>query len=504
MKPWLRSLPGVAALPLVVAVAAAFTPGNARAGIFGDMTQMFMSNATAPSTITTKDRMGVFAGSVAMRSPVHAINIVAFDPPRLDAGCGGIDLYGGSFSFINSQELVQVFRQVAANAVGLAFKAAIQAISPQLSELMSQFQTLMQNMNNLAKNSCQLAHLIVDPLGKAIGNAISGDGNVGSTSSGMFTDSMSALNGYLKNANAYLSKQGEVNSKAGNMTAKAVMSSGAASIMGMAGIPNVDGSMDNSGDPNSLNNRVLISVLGYEIGGVPCKNQNRSGQPNTTKSTANANLGTIDCEGPALLTLDDLVKGGGTGSMRPTLPLSLYRCIDPNGSGTPNGGFDPQICTQMKPEDFNYSGIDGWINTMLFGGPDPGLGIDPNSIVGLMTSGTSVKFSPAQLSFLKQAQVPLIPLFARTSNNDFRAAIAQKLGHHISDCVAARMGEALYKGANTVQTGGYTLSAAVKGRIDALRADYLAKQQDCLNDDKVLQLMTTINEGTRVRSANLK
>jgi hypothetical protein len=55
-----------------------------------------------------------------------------------------------------------------------------------------------------------------------------------------------------------------------------------------------------------------------------------------------------------------------------------------------------------------------------------------------------------------------------------------------------------------VQTGGYTLSAAVKGRIDALRADYLAKQQDCLNDDKVLQLMTTINEGTRVRSANLK
>jgi conjugative transfer pilus assembly protein TraH len=504
MKPWLRSLRGVAALPLVVAVAAAFTPGNARAGIFGDMTQMFMSNATAPSTITTKDRTGIFVGSVEMRAPVQSINVVAFDPPRLEAGCGGIDLYGGSFSFINSQQLVQIFRQVAANAVGLAFKAAITAISPQLASLMTEFQTLLQNMNNLAKNSCQLAHLVVDPIDKAIQNSLQGDGNVGTTSSGMFSDAMSALDGYLKDANSYLKKQGEVNPKSGNQTAKAVIASGAASIMGMAGIPNVDGSMDNAADPNSLNNRILISVLGYEIAGVPCRNQNRNGVPNTTKPTANATLGTIECEGPALLTLDDLVKGGGNGSIRPTVPLSLYRCIDPSGSGTPNGGFDPQICTQMKPEDFNYAGIDGWVNTMLFGAPDPGLGIDANSIVGLMTSGSSITFSQAQIAFLKQAQVPLIPLFARTSNNDFRVAIAQKLGHHISDCVAARMGEALYKGANGVQTGGYPFSDTIKSRVERLRTDYLAKQDACLNDDRVLHLMNQINEGTRVRSANLK
>jgi conjugative transfer pilus assembly protein TraH len=295
-----------------------------------------------------------------------------------------------------------------------------------------------------------------------------------------------------------------VNPKSGNQTAKAVIASGAASIMGMAGIPNVDGSMDNAADPNSLNNRILISVLGYEIAGVPCRNQNRNGVPNTTKPTANATLGTIECEGPALLTLDDLVKGGGNGSIRPTVPLSLYRCIDPSGSGTPNGGFDPQICTQMKPEDFNYAGIDGWVNTMLFGAPDPGLGIDANSIVGLMTSGSSITFSQAQIAFLKQAQVPLIPLFARTSNNDFRVAIAQKLGHHISDCVAARMGEALYKGANGVQTGGYPFSDTIKSRVERLRTDYLAKQDACLNDDRVLHLMNQINEGTRVRSANLK
>ena len=99
-------------------------PAVCGAGVLGDLNSMFMSNASSSGVINTKDRTGVFGGSVNIRAPVQAVTLVSFDAPRLTAGCGGVDLYGGSFSFINGQELTAVFRQVAANAGGLAFKAA--------------------------------------------------------------------------------------------------------------------------------------------------------------------------------------------------------------------------------------------------------------------------------------------------------------------------------------------------------------------------------------------
>ena len=62
-------------------------PVGASAGLLGDMTQMFMSNSTAPTTLTTKDRVGVFGGSFEMRAPMTNVNLVSFDRPRFDAGC---------------------------------------------------------------------------------------------------------------------------------------------------------------------------------------------------------------------------------------------------------------------------------------------------------------------------------------------------------------------------------------------------------------------------------
>lgn len=487
----------------------------AHAGIMGDLTQMFMSNSTSSSTFTTRDRVGIFGGSFSMRAPVQSINLVAFDPPRIDAGCGGIDLYGGSFSFINSQQLVQIFRQVAANAAGLAFKAAIKAISPSLDQLLTEFQTLMQHLNSLAKNTCQMAHLVVDPAEAAISGAVNSEGSVGATATGMYTDAMSTLSGYLSDANKWFGQQGQVNPKAGNGTIKSLLASGTSGIMGMAGISNIDGSQDNPSDPNSLNNKILVSMVGYTIAGVPCQKSNDSGMPDSTGTTANGHLGTISCSGPAILTLDDLIKGGGAGSQRPNAPLNLYRCVNPNGYGTPDGGFDPQPCTQMQKINFNYTGIQGWVYQNLFGNTDPGQGITSTSILGMATSGQSFGLNgktaagggltAAQQKFLKQAGVPLIPLLSKTSNPDTRIAIALRLSNYIVDCVAARMGEALYKGASGIlATDGLTLTNDVKQNINNIRDDYLAKQKSCLSDNHLLQIISELNEGTRLRSANIK
>lgn len=474
----------------------------ASAGIMADLNDMFMSNATPPSTLSTRDRIGVFGGSVAMRAPITNVNLIAFDPPRMNAGCGGIDLYGGSFSFINGDELIAIFRSVAANAKGLAFKAAIKVISPSLDALITEFQATLQNLNNLAKNSCSLAHLIVDPLEKSISNALDGDGAIGGAMESMFSDAAAALKEYNTNANSFFAKQAEVNPRAGNQVIKAILASGTSATMGLAGLPNADGTPDDASNPNSLNNKILLSLLGYEIAGVPCTATNNDDVAYTTENVSSNNMGRISCSAPATLTLDDFVKGGGAGSARPNNPLHLYECINPAGAGITNGGFDPQVCTQMKLKNFNYEGISGWINKMLFGSPDDS-SVSSASIMGKVNSGSSATFTSAQVKFIHQAGLPIVGLLQKTSNPEARMKIARRLRVPITDCVAAQLGVALYKAANGLQNNNsYVISDAVKKNIDTLRVDYMARQDACARDRTLLEITQQLNQAAILTGNN--
>lgn len=486
-----------------ILVLAMTAPVITNAGILADLNNMFLSNSTSATTIHTKDRVGMMGGSLYLRAPVKSITIVAYDFPRLNAGCGGVDLFGGSFSFIDSQQLVQIFRQVAANAAGLAFKAAIKTISPNLDALISEFQSLMQNINNLAKNSCNMAHSIVDPAEKAINDAIDGNGNNDAVKKGMFSDATKALTGYLAGANAYFKKTAEVSPNAGNATVKAVLASGATNILGLAGLTNFDGSADDATDPNSLNNKLIISALGFEIRAVPCATSNQSNVPDTTVAGGDPDLSKLLCKGPATITLDDMIKGGGPGSIREATPLVLYKCMDPAGTTPTNGGSDPQKCTQMAKENFNYSGIQGWVNKMLFGSAtvDP---ISSTSIVGKFSSSAGMTFTEEQVKFIRASGMPLIPLLTKTSNQETRINIAHRLGVHLTDCLGARFGEAMYKAANGVQYGNqFELSADSKTSIEKLRVDYMDLQKSCIHNRTVLTIaqelvaMTNLNGNSK-------
>ena len=479
---------------------------GAHAGVLTDMTNLIMSNSSAPSTLSTKDRVGVFGGSYEMRAPVAAVNLVSFDPPRVDAGCGGIDLYGGSFSFINSQQLIQIFRAVAQNSVGLAFKAAIMYISPGLDKLITEFQTVMQDMNKLAKNSCQLAHLIVDPSERALGMQVNADGSIASSSTGLFSDQFATLTGYLSSADDYLKRAGSTNATVGNLPYKAIMNSGVAASLGLPGMSNADGSTDNPSDPNTLNNRLLISFMGYEVTGLPCSHQNQAGSADATTAGTNPSLTTVSCTGAPTLALRDLVEGGGPGSWNPNTPLQLYQCSNPNGtdSGAP-GAFDPQICTSMQTANYNYPGIRAYVNNMLYGNADPAMGITPSSLLGQLNAGTSVNLTADQIKFLNTLGIPLVGLVSKTGNINMRMAITQRLADHVTSCAAAGVGAAIWKSLVGSQTGGQNnLSDSVKANIEHLRTDVVRYQETCGNDHKVLDIATELEASLRLPSNNAR
>lgn len=121
-----------------------------------------MVNVTPPGYYAAQSRGVVTGGRLSIRNKVMAPKIVNFDPPRFSATCGGIDLYGGSFSFISKDQLVQYLRSIASNASTYAFSLALTAMCPTCSDEMKNLQKVTQEINNAMKSSCEVGQKLVD------------------------------------------------------------------------------------------------------------------------------------------------------------------------------------------------------------------------------------------------------------------------------------------------------------------------------------------------------
>lgn len=159
------------------------------AGLDNFMSDMY-SNTTAPGMFQTQQRGVISGGSYVGRFGIKSINLVSFDPPRVSAGCGGINLFGGSFSFINAQELTQLLRAIAQNALGLLFQLGLNAISQPLSSLLTTWSAKLQEMNALLKNSCEAARKLfqIDKTGGEMLNSLKSSFGEIKTQTGGFKD----------------------------------------------------------------------------------------------------------------------------------------------------------------------------------------------------------------------------------------------------------------------------------------------------------------------------
>src|SRR4030067_459853 len=113
------------------------------------------------------------------RAPGRHSPLVNAHLPSLRAGCGGIDLFGGAFSFINKQQFLSLLQNIGANAVGYAFKLALQSISPDIDKLLTELQDQINKINAMNINSCEAAQALVNGVvGKYDHSVMSGGGNI--------------------------------------------------------------------------------------------------------------------------------------------------------------------------------------------------------------------------------------------------------------------------------------------------------------------------------------
>ncbi len=174
--------------------AASMVPvGVARADVAGQMNSFFnesggAANVTGPTAYQGQAAGYYSGGNIWTRFPQKSVQPFNLQLPSARAGCGGIDLFSGSFSFINASEMVALLKATANNALGFAFKLAIDSVSPEIGKVMSEFAQAAQQMNQMNISSCEAAQGLVGSVWPKVQGARSTICAAVGNSQGVFSD----------------------------------------------------------------------------------------------------------------------------------------------------------------------------------------------------------------------------------------------------------------------------------------------------------------------------
>lgn len=164
------------------------------------------ANVTGPGYYTSATR-GVFVGgSTNLYVPNDTVQLISISPPTESAGCGGISLYFGGFSFINGPQLQQLVTEVMQNALGYALQLGIRVLCPMCSDILGELQKMAQTAASSSKSSCQIASNLVQSVASHAGLSASSSGSSGScadlaSSQGKSTDYIDAMTSVCQGVN---------------------------------------------------------------------------------------------------------------------------------------------------------------------------------------------------------------------------------------------------------------------------------------------------------------
>lgn len=112
-------------------------------------------------------------GSFSARWPMGTDNLMTISRPNIKAGCGGIDMFLGGFSFLDVDKLVEKLQRILSAAPAAAFDIALKTLAPQVSDTIKSLEALVEKLNNLQLDDCKAAKALVSvPIDAAKGFGI--------------------------------------------------------------------------------------------------------------------------------------------------------------------------------------------------------------------------------------------------------------------------------------------------------------------------------------------
>lgn len=476
-----------------IAVSMAIAPPQAvQANALDSMLQGMYVAAGSPGVYKTQNANVLSLGYTAVRTPIMAPNIIAFVPPNISAGCGGINMFFGSWSFITAQQLQQLITAIGQAAPVFLFEMAINSMCPSCASELHKLQDQIAKMNSLVHNSCQLARGLLTGQGPNMLKSFT-DSATGAfqAATGLVNDAFEGAFGKDKDQQSWWQRFQSAlspanNSESGGGTAK----KGDTSPVSQVGYGNqtwkaiVTNNVPKMlvGTDDAFTAELLMSLLGTVIVSDQAKDNNPSASTTTPANTnGNPSGNTLELSGSgesaALLSLDALVEGDPN--------ARVMRCMDytsPSGvtygAYTGDGGtpLDPLGCWRVKVDDSytlgsnGYNGLRTAVNCALFGTPGTyasGYGTqascaylgNPKGIVNEIKDGTVIS-NAAEIAILNMSPIPIGTLLQRVSDQPaMLTAIASHAQPFIVAAVAVSYAEQLKAAAqNAFQNSNKTFT----------------------------------------------
>jgi len=119
-----------------------------------------------PGQYSSQARNAFVAGGLDVRFPTRAApQIINVTPFRFQAGCGGISLAFGGFSFISGSEIENLIRSVAQNSVGMAVELVMTTLCGPCASVMQVMRNLALAASKNSLDSCRIAQQLVGQIG---------------------------------------------------------------------------------------------------------------------------------------------------------------------------------------------------------------------------------------------------------------------------------------------------------------------------------------------------
>ncbi len=122
---------------------------------------------SSPSYIEGQERGYFSGGNFSMRWPDTTDYPITTSLPHIKSGCGGIDVFMGGFSFMNTDYLVKKLESILTGAAGVAFDLALKTECEMCSNTIKNLEALSDTLNSLQMNECSASKSLVATVANA-------------------------------------------------------------------------------------------------------------------------------------------------------------------------------------------------------------------------------------------------------------------------------------------------------------------------------------------------
>lgn len=165
---------------LVLGPVIVLPPSYAASDWFGSLINSIETNS--PAAWEGQKRGYFTGGGISIRNKASNNSLFNIQTPRVQAGCGGIDVFWGGFSYLNPEYMIKMFQHVMTAAPAYAFKLALEQLCAPCGKILAELKNLADAVNNMGLDECGMAFSMVNAGGDAITSMIGMDKQEGKNS----------------------------------------------------------------------------------------------------------------------------------------------------------------------------------------------------------------------------------------------------------------------------------------------------------------------------------